>query len=140
MVGGVCVLIESTSVYWCLGSWSHELSKVCDFGSLRNSTLFGPHAAAIASNARAHISFHGRDSRAFVLVHYGLQLSIATACPNPGMIGHANSACFATIFFVEQGAFRSLLLAHSPPAKYVTKDIQEKKCVLAEGVRAPLNI
>ena len=32
--GGVlCVLIEWTSVYGCLGSWAHERRKVCDFGS-----------------------------------------------------------------------------------------------------------
>ena len=100
--------------------------------------MLGTHATATAPNARTHVSCHCRDSRAFVLVHGDLQLSIAvTVCPNPGMIGHAISACFTRIS-VEHEALRYFLLAHSPPAKNVTTKYPGKKCVLAEDVRASL--
>ena len=89
-------------------------AKVVILVHLRNSSLFGPHAAATAPNARADISYHGRDSCALVLVHGGLWLSTDT---NPGVIGHAISACF-TRFSVEREALRSFLLTHSSRQKW----------------------
>ena len=112
-------------------------AKVVILAHLRNSIVFGPHAAA---TARAHISDNGRDSRAFVLVHDGLYISIATACPNLVMINYAIS----TIIYVEREALRPFLLARSSPAKKCNEKksrgkknvyLLQKTCVLPQGMQ-----